>query len=256
MLGLLLAAALAPATPAEPPSELDDKDLRKAITQAIEQRDTASLAGRRFRIVLPFASQKSRRYASLKQSARWSYDGRRDLLTTSIGLGEITARNFSSFQSSGLEELPPLQSLVFSVSAGEGGILLARDARPGEDAYESGRQARSVSFGLAVPFSEADRSGLPRGFTPLQVNQVRATRLLAVNLARSMSLVVEGEIVDLGKAPSVFCGDYKGQIHAKDANEDTTIVISDRQCFATARIDRVKVVNDRGVLSAWPSRAD
>lgn len=251
MLSVLLIALLA--DPSAAP--LDQTSLRQAMVEAGEAPSPARLAGQRFRIVLPFTEERVRKYRAFKQSARWTYDARRKVLVTSIGLGEITAGNFSRFESRKLDRLPPLQSLVFNVESRSRPTPFSRISQAREFSYDVGVSTMASSYGLAVPYQEGGVSGLPAGFTPLVINQLRASKDTAWRLAKTMNVVVEGEITSLGQEPEVFCGDYRGQMTSLERSGNTRFVVKDRQCFVTARIDRIRVMRGEGVLAQWPKAA-
>lgn len=267
MSGYLLALAL---VAADAPT-LDQDGLRQAMVEAAADPAAPTLTGRRFRLVTPFVEEKPRKYAIYKQSGRWLYDKRAGALVTSVGFGEITERNFGRFKDSGLQGLPPLQSFFFDVEAHRGqpmdaqgrpaALMAPSSPRPGmapgrapppSSNYQLSDSTNAVSFGLAVPYEENGPSALPAGMTPLEVSQARGRRDDARRLAAGMVLVVEGEITDLGQKPQVFCGGYRGALTFKELAGYTPNWIKDRQCFVTARIDRVQVMRGEAVLSAWP----
>lgn len=251
MFGILVAAALASGE--APP--LDAAQLQKAMAAAIESGDTRSLAGVRFRVVSPFTDERVRKYSAFKKSARWTYDSRRKILTASIGLGELDKQNFRQFDERGLDALPPLQTLFFHVENRVQRSAFSRFSRDGSQgmAYDVGTLNKALSFGLAIPYREGGTSALPSGYSPLVSTRVRAPRDVAEKLAKTMSVVFEGEITNLGQRPEVFCGDYRGQMMSQTKISNDRFVVKDRQCFVTARIDRVEVVNGEAVLSAWPT---
>lgn len=266
MSGLLLAFALLAAD--APP--LDEQGLRQAMVEAAADPGAPPLAGRRFRVVTRFVEEKPRNYGIFKQSGRWLYDRRRKMLITSVGLGEITDRNFDAFRESGLAALPPLQSLFFNVDTWRGQPLDAKGrpvglmttasrmgmtpgrASPPKFSYQLSDSTRAVSFGLAVPYEENGPSALPAGMAPLEVSQARGRRDHAERFARDLTLVVEGEITALGQKPQVFCGGYRGALTFKEMTGATPNWIKDRQCFVTARIDHVQVMRGGKEVSAWP----
>jgi hypothetical protein len=267
MSGLLLAFALLAAD--APP--LDEQGLRQAMTEAASSPGAPSLTGRRFRVVTRFVEEKPRNYGIFKQSGRWLYDRRKKVLITSVGLGEITDRNFGAFKDSGLAVLPPLQSLFFNVDSRRGQPLDAKGrpvglitpapraggmtpgrAGPPKSSYDLSDSTNAVSFGLAVPYEENGPSALPAGMAPLEVSQARGRRDHAERFARDLTLVVEGEITDLGQKPQVFCGGYRGALTFKEKTGNTPNWIKDRQCFVTARIDHVQVMRGETEVSAWP----
>jgi len=273
MSGLLLAIALLAASDAPP---LDPQGLRQAMVEAAANPAAPALTGRRFRLVTRFVQERPRKYGIFKQSARWLYDRRTGTLITSVGLGEITDRNFQAFKESGLAALPPLQSFFFDVdvsrgppmdAAGRPVSLLTPSTRvgmgPGSPGiglapntnFDLADSANAVSFGLAVPYEENGPSALPAGMAPLEVSQAKGRRDHAERFARDLTLVVEGEITDLGQKPQVFCGGYRGAVTFKEVTGYTPTWIKDRQCFVTARIDQVRVMRGETVVGAWPKAA-
>ncbi len=78
----------------------------------------------------------------------------------------------------------------------------------------------------------------------LDVRDLRAT-------VRDMTLVLEGQVTDLGQTPKVFCGDYAGGLLATDKTGDSLTTIIAHQCFATVRFSRIAVAGPRGELIAW-----
>ncbi|UAL10410.1 hypothetical protein [Caulobacter segnis] len=245
MLGVLLFSLLAPAES----GVLDAAGLRQAMETAAQTRDASSLTGRKFRIVRPFADQKVVKYKAFKQSARWSYDRDKRAMVTTIGLGQITDQNFDGYKAAGLEALPPLQSLYFDVDARSAPTKFRTETRDGYN-LDVGSSTRAASFGLAIPFKDGGPSALPEGFSPLVIGQTRGTSAQASRWAAAMIVVYEGEITDLTKT-GVFCGAYHGQVSSHEITGDTPMMIQDKQCFITARIDRVEVIRDGQVLADW-----
>ncbi|MBO9545358.1 hypothetical protein [Caulobacter sp.] len=272
MSGLLLAAALLAAD--TPP--LDQDSLRQAMTEAAANPGARPLTGQRFRLVTRFVEEKPRKYGIFKQSGRWLYDRRKQTLVTSVGLGEITDRNFGAFKESGLAALPPLQSFFFNVDVARGQALdasgrpvsllmpRARMGSPGgvplrapppNQNFDLADSSKATSFGLAVPYEENGPSALPAGMAPLEVSQARGRRDHAERFARDLTLVVEGEITDLGQKPQVFCGGWRGAVTFKEITGNTPTWVKDQQCFVTARIDHVQVMRGDKEVSAWPKAA-
>jgi len=271
MSGLFLAIALSAAgSPAADDPPLDQQGLRQAMAEAAAHAAAPPLTGRRFRLTTPFVEEKPRKYGIFKQSGRWLYDKRTGNLVTSIGFGEITERNFGGFRTNGLQVLPPLQSFFFDIETHRGqpmdangrpiglmapsasqGMTPSR-APPPSINFQLADSTKAISFGLAIPYEENGPSALPAGMAPLEVSQARGRRDHAERFARELTLVVEGEITDLGQKSQVFCGGYRGALTFKEITGDTPNWIKDDQCFVTARIDRVQVMRGETVISAWP----
>lgn len=269
MSGLLLAFAL---LAADAPL-LDEQGLRQAMTEAAANPNARALTGQRFRLVTRFVEEKPRKYGIFKQSGRWLYDRRKQVLVTSVGLGEITDRNFGAFKESGLTALPPLQSFFFNVDTARGmpmdatgrpvSLLAPRGgptmmmgrAPPPDTSFDLADSTKATSFGLAVPYEENGPSALPAGMAPLEVSQARGRRDHAERFARDLTLVVEGEITDLGQKPQVFCGGWRGAVTFKEITGNTPTWVKDQQCFVTARIDHVQVMRGEKEISAWPKAA-
>ncbi len=231
---------------------LDGPALRLAMEAAAATQDASALTGPPFRGGVPFTRQRKLKYKAFKQSARWSYDRRKKLMTTTIGLGEITGQNFDAFKASRLDSLPPLQSLYFEVDAqNDPKHFRSQEVFDQKQTTTLGVRARASSFGLAIPYRENGPSALPDGFSPLVATQLKGSSDQAARWAGSMNVVFEGQITDLGQKPEVFCGAYRGVITAKDVTGYTPMLVQDRQCFITARIDRVEVVRRGAVLAHW-----
>jgi hypothetical protein len=247
MLGALLLTLLIQAE-AKP---LDAAELRQAMETAVETQDARPLLGQKFRVEVPFTDQRILKYRAFKRPARWSYDTRKKVLTTSIGLGEITRQNFDAFEDSKLGALPPLQTLYFEVESRTTDMRFNRRPTGMGTSYLLGKKTRAASFGLAIPYQANGPSGLPEGYRPLVFSQLAQPQGMAIRWAKEMSVVFEGQITDMGLKPEVFCGDYRGVVTAQDMTGDTPILVADRQCFITARIDRVEVMRGGGVVAHW-----
>ena len=256
MSGLFLAALMIVAD--TPP--MGETELKAAMLESLKQPQAAPLTGQRFRFTIPFVEEKHK-YAAFKRSARYYYDGSKDTLFTSIGFGELSTQNFQTFGTYKLDALPPLQSLFFDVSA------LDRDVDdhglpPGfaltgayqRRSFQAGKQSIATSFGIVVPYVQGGRSDLPEGMAPLVVNEIHEPRGKALKVVKGISLVVEGEVTDLGLRPQVFCGGYRGQGVYKEITSDTQLHIRDQQCFVTARITRMLVMRGGTPLASWPKR--
>ncbi len=251
MLGILLIALLA--SPDAAP--LDGPALRQAMEATVASQDASALVGKRFRVVVPFTDQRRLKYKAFKQAARWSYDSRKKLMTTTIGLGEITDQNFDAFKVNKLDAAPPLQTLYFEIDANNQPKHFRSESWGQGYTTNLGERARAASFGLAIPYREGGPSALPEGFSPVVASQLTGSKRDADRWAGSMSVIFEGEVADLGVKPQVFCGAYRGVITAKDVTGYTPIMVQDHQCFVTARVDRIMVVRRGAVLAQWPKLA-
>jgi hypothetical protein len=242
MLALLVQADAAP---------LDGAGLRAAMETAVETQDARPLVGQHFRIEVPFTDQRVLKYRAFKRSARWSYDSRKQMLVTSIGLGEITSQNFDAFSANKLDTLPPLQTLYFEVESDttEMGFRVRKSLT--RELSVVGKKTRAESFGLAIPYQANGPSGLPDGYKPLLYNELQRPRGGAAQWAKEMTVVYEGQITDMGLKPEVFCGDYRGVVTAEDVTGQTPIMVNDRQCFITAKVDRVTVMRRGATLARW-----
>jgi hypothetical protein len=247
---MLSALTLALALQAQAP--LDAEHLQQAMVAAAESKNAASLAGQRFRVVIPFTDERVRKYRALKQSARWSYE--KGTLTTSVGLGQVTEENFKEFKDRNLDKLPPLQSLFFAVDNRSRQSPFSRFSRDGSQGmgFDQGTLNNASSFGLAIPYEEGKVSALPEGFAPLVASHLKGPKDRAETLAKEMTVVFEGEITALGQQPEVFCGKYGGQMMSQTFMGDDRLSVVDRQCFVTARIDKVEIRRRNAVLNSWP----
>lgn len=264
MLGsLILAAALfADAAP------LDATGLKAAIKGA-QQAPTVAPVGRSFRIEIPFVDGRKRDVMTFQSPARWVYDYKRDQLDLIIGPGEITALNYDQFSAQGLDKLPPLQSYVFDsrqvtneINFNIDNKTKARDRDNDDlgdgrgDRYERGLRSWVYSFAIAAPYDEKGVSGLPGGMKPSVIHRVE--NLPQSQLRRfvsHMSLVLEGEVTELGQKPPAFCGGFHGGVTSRALTNSESFAIRARQCFVTARIDRVVVMRNGQALAVWPQPA-
>lgn len=249
--------------PPRPPGAFD----KAALRQAMEGSQAAPAAGQTFRIEIPFVDGRKRNMPTFQSPARWVYDYRREQLDLIIGLGEITPVNYDGFDAQGLDKLPPLQTFVFdSRESRTQSLFNVENATRGSDmkaGQESGYRgyglvmgdrSRVSSFGLAAPYAENGPSALPRGFRPLSIHSIKQlpTRQLKSVVDR-LILVIEGETTDLGQRPPVFCGQWKGNLRARQINDTLLVAVDANQCFVTARITKVTVMGRAGaVLASWP----
>lgn len=262
MLGslFLAAALLANPTPL-------DADGLKAAMQAAQRTQAAAPVGRTFRIEIPFVDGRKRDVPTFQSPARWVYDYKRNQLDLIIGPGEVTSINYDQFAAQGLDKLPPLQSFVFDSSqvTNETSFTIdnktkAHDARASDpighgrgDKYELGARSWLSSFAIATPYDDKGASGLPAGMKPLAIHKVE--HLPQRELRRyvsHMTLVLEGEITELGQKPPAFCGGFVGGVTSRSLTDSASFAIRAKQCFVTARIDRITVVRGGEVLASWP----
>jgi hypothetical protein len=249
MIGGLLAAALLASSSSAP---LDAAGLREAMEASRQTPAAASLADRPFQISIPFTNERKRTLAILQSPARWRYDYSRGELTVMIGLGQISADNYSGYDEQGLRNLPTLQTAFFD------GSELRRPATV--ETYggltrrqEVGTYNIVTNYGLAIPYADGV-SALPPLFQPFMVYRMRMNQEAYHRLTRGMKLVLNGRLTPLGQGPEVFCGDYNGRLAAPDDHIDDTVhmLIQARQCFVTARVEAVSVVSgDDVVLAVW-----
>ena len=245
MFGALLVSLLA----SSHAGALDAAGLRQAMETAAQAHDASALVGRRFHIVVPFTNPKTSKYPAFKQTAQWRYDNDRKAMVTAIGLGEITAKNFEGFKTAKLDGLPPLQSLYFDVGASRRSVTFLRQKQDGET-RDIGFATNAASFGLAIPFKEGGPSAMPEGFLPLMTSVTPGSSAQASQWAAGMVVVFDGEITDLTKT-GVFCSSYHGQVGVNEVTGQTQLGVTDDQCFITARIDRVQVIQNGQALADW-----
>ncbi|MDR7118234.1 hypothetical protein [Caulobacter sp. BE254] len=254
MIGGLLAAGLLATSSGD---VLDTAKLRDAMETARQAPAAESLAGRRFRIAIPFVDERKRTMKVLQSPARWRYDYSRGELTVMIGLGQISPENYSGFNLQGLRTLPPLQTAFFDGHELRSPTTTVQIMRGVEKRQEIGVQSITTSYGLAIPFADG-ASALPPRFQPFMLHKVRMNQQAYHRLTRGMTLVLEGRLTALGQTPEVFCGDYSGRLSAPETHIDDTVHLSvqARQCFVTARVDTVSVRGGDGVLLAgWGTPA-
>jgi hypothetical protein len=249
MIGGLLAAAALTVTA---PDVMDGPALRHAMESA-RRTPAADLVGRRFQISIPFVDERKRTMQVLQSPARWRYDFARNELTLMIGLGQISAQNYNHFDDQGLKALPTLQTAFF-----DGSELRSQTTVETLDhdtkTQEVGVRSIVTNYGLAIPYADGV-SALPPHFEPFMVQKLKMDQQTYHRLIRGMTLVLEGSVTDLGQKPAVFCGSYDGRLAAPDPRIDDTVrmLVTARQCFATAKIDHASVLGTNGVVVAtWP----
>ncbi len=246
--GLLAMALLAPSAG----DVLDAAGLRDAMEHAREAPAADSLAGKPFKISIPFADERKRTMKVLQSPARWRYDYSRGELTVMIGLGQISADNYSGYKQQGLPNLPTLQTAFFDGSELRGPTTV-ETTQGATTRQEVGVQSIVTNYGLAIPYADGV-SALPPRFEPFMVYKLRMNQQTYHRLTRGMKLVLTGHLTALGQRPEVFCGEYNGRLAALDGHIDDTVymLVKARQCFATARVEAVSVVGGGDVvLAAW-----
>jgi hypothetical protein len=238
----------------------------KAAMQETKEAAKAAQVGRAFRIEIPFVDGRKRDAPTFQSPARWVYDFKHDQLDLIIGPGEVTPSNYDQFAPQGLDKLPPLQSFVFDSRQVTNETAFTIDNRTKAhqmdagalsdgrgDGQAIGKRSWLYSFAIAVPYDEKGVSGLPTGFKPLSIHKV--DHLPQRELRRyvsHMTLVLEGEITDLGQQPPTFCGGFQGGVTSKFMTGDELISLHAKQCFVTARIDKVTVMRGGETLASWP----
>jgi hypothetical protein len=251
--GLLAAAAVAAAAPPslETPDTLDGADLRGVMETARKTPASAPLAGRPFRIAIPFVDGRKRDMKTFQSPARWTYDYRRHVLKVIIGLGELSSTNYDRFEKQGLEALPPLQTVFFNADEIHNDVFIHKYERERNYSEETALASIITNYGLAVPYA-AGASALPARFEPLMVYETQLDPRDLRARVKGMTLVIEGRLTALGQQPEVFCGDYNGTLAARDTNDTVKLVVTAHQCFVTARIDRVVVADsDSNPMTTW-----
>jgi len=248
-----LAAAMVLATGAS--DLLDAPTLRTVMKTSIKAPSSEPLAGRPFRVVIPFVDGRKRDIQTFQSPARWTYDYRRRELKVIIGLGEISPANYDRFEKQGLKSLPPLQTAFFGGHEVHSDVFLRVYERDRNYSEQTALMTNNTNYGLAIPYGEG-ASALPPRFEPLMIYKVDMSPRGMGKVVKGMTLVLEGRLTSLGQHPEVFCGDYKGTLAARDTNDTVNLVVTSHQCFATARIDSVSVFGGDGAqLAGWSGAA-
>ena len=253
--GLLIAAALGAGAPAslETPAPLDGVNLRGEMEAARKTATPAPLAGKPFRIVIPFVDGRKRDMKTFQSPARWTYDYRRHVLRVIIGLGELTSTNYDRFDKQGLRTLPPLQTVFFNADEIHNDVFIRKYQRQRNYSEEGALATIITNYGLAVPYAPGGAaSALPARFEPLMIYETQLDPRDLRARVKGLTLVVEGRLTALGQRPEVFCGDYNGTLAARDTNDTVKLVVTAHQCFVTAQIDNVLVTDrDNNRITAW-----
>ena len=242
MIGSLVFAALLGASA---PGVLDSGDMRGAMKASKTQPAASSLTGRRFRVAIPFVDGARRDLKTFQSPAR--YDYRNGELQVTVGLGQLTADNYDQFQRQGLQALPPLQTVFFDSTQLKDEAYFRDYNGRGNNVGEIGVRNITTTYGLAVPYAN-DQSALPPKFEPLMVYKAHMNSQAYRGMVDGMTLVLEGEVT----SPATFCGDYNGELTAKDAAQSTRYRVASHQCFVTARINKATIQSGVGaVLASW-----
>ena len=251
--GIIFAAALVAGSGDLSNGSLDGAGLRQAIT-ANQSGSAAPSVGRKFRVVIPFADGRKVNMQTLQSPAHWTYNAQSKVLKLVVGLGEISRANYSAFDSQNLGALPPLQTLVFSTDESRRTVVvqdMVEQPSP-QVGYTRAQRATVSSFGL-LAVDDAGARGLPEGFRPLMIQEIRLPSSDLRPTVNGLSLIVEGETVDLNGGSTVLCGDYNGNVGTHEINNAQTVMIEAHQCFVTVRITRALVADGhRNILASWP----
>ncbi|WP_156400402.1 hypothetical protein [Caulobacter sp. Root655] len=245
---LAMSLLLAGATP----QTLDNDGLTTAISAAGTTPDNhgEALAGRRFRITLPVIYGDAQNLRTYKSPARWRYDRRKQELEISVGLGQISAQNYDQFDEQGLSKVPDLQTTYFHVEERKvPSTFTSRGAIPTDILVEAGSRSAGVSYGLATPYPRSGEVGLPSGFKPLMISRIHMDPVGVKQAVSGMIMVIEGDITTLTDGGPLICGRFRGMLLAKNITGDNKNLLSDKQCFVTANIDRVSIY--AGQTSGW-----
>lgn len=254
---MLTTFALITALAAGAAPNLDGQSLRTVMeawtASPGETPASAPVAGQKFRVEIPFVNGEKRNMRTFQSPARWVYDDRARTLSVIVGPGEITQTNYSAFASQGLTKLPPLQSFVFNTTEDSREVFVSTNQGDKHYIDERGVRSHVASFGLAAPYEEGGASSLPKGFRPLMIHKMKLERNRLRGATDGLTLVLDGEVTDLGQQPTVFCGNFRGTLAANQINDSLKIDVTAHQCFVTTKILRVSIKNRSGDLSAtWP----
>jgi len=251
--GLLAAAAMTAATPltSQTHDAFDGANLRGAMEAARKAPGSTPLNGKPFRIAIPFVDGRKRDMKTFQSPARWTYDYRRHVLKVIIGLGELSSANYDRFDKQGLQALPPLQTVFFDADEIHRDVFIHKYQRERNYSEEAALASIITNYGLAVPYA-AGASALPARFEPLMIYETRLDPRDLRARVKGLTLVVEGHVTALGQRPEVFCGDYNGTLGAQGPTDVLKLVVTAHQCFVTAEIDRVSVIDHgNNPVTAW-----
>lgn len=233
---------------------LDTEGLKSAIQSARSPSVDrgAALNGRRFRVTVPVRYGDRQNLKTYKAPARWRYDFKTSELEITIGLGEISAANYDQFDAQGLDKLPALQTTYFDVE--ERKVTTAFETKEANKDVKADIGIRSLgaSYGIATPYPRAGEVGFPTGFEPLMIARVKVEGANLNRTVDGMTMVVEGEVTPLAAGGPVFCGQFNGNLLALNITGDKRKYLQDKQCFVTARIDRVSLYAGKNSLFKNP----
>jgi hypothetical protein len=235
------------------PEVLDANGMKAAIQTARESTDLTgqALNGRRFKIVMPVRQGDRQNLRTYKSPARWRYDrGNRELEIT-IGLGEISPQNYDKFDAQGLAKLPALQTTYFAVEERKvQTAFVSRAVTHRELVSEAGIRSLGVSYGLATPYPADGEAGLPSGFKPLMISRMKMDPANVNKAVEGMTMVVEGQVTSLADDGPLICGGFRGMLLAANITGDKLKFLTDKQCFVTARIDRVSLYGGKATAGS------
>ena len=233
---------------------LDTDGLKAAIQNArVASADRgAALNGRRFRITVPVRYGDRQNLKTYKSPARWRYDFKKGELEITIGLGEISAQNYDQFDAQGLNKLPALQTTYFDVEERKVATSFETKEANQEVSADVGIRSLGASYGLATPYPAAGAVGFPKGFEPLMIARVPVAGGNLNRTVDGMTMVVEGEVTPLADGGTVFCGQFNGNLLALNITGDKRKYLQDKQCFVTAKIDKVSIYAGKNSLFKNP----
>lgn len=233
---------------------LDSDQLKTAIqTASASPSDRgAALNGRRFRVSMPVRYGDRQNLKTYKAPARWRYDYKNSELEITIGLGEISASNYDQFDAQGLGKLPALQTTYFDVEERKIPTSFESKEANREVTTEIGIRSLGASYGIATPYPRAGEVGFPKDFEPLMIARVKVEGANVNRTVDGMTMVVEGEVTPLADGGTVFCGKYNGNLLALNITGDKRKYLQDKQCFVTAKIDRVSIYAGKNSLFKNP----
>ena len=233
---------------------LDTDGLKAAIqnARAPSADHGAALNGRRFKVTVPVRYGDRQNLKTYKSPARWRYDYKNNELEITIGLGEISAANYDQFDAQGLGKLPALQTTYFDVEERKVATSFESKEANQDVAAEVGIRSLGASYGIATPYPHAGAVGFPAGFEPLMIARVKVEGANVNRTVDGMTMVVEGEVTSLADGGTVLCGQFNGNLLALNITGDKRKYLQDKQCFVTAKIDRVSIYAGKNSLFKNP----